>query len=503
MAILLKRQLSEDEKNKVLKTHGRVCFATGHPIPDSDTVHFDHIRAFSLGGETELNNIAPLCQKHNLEKGQFSLEDFRTKIRIGKFFETGQKLTLKHLLAYFKKEKEIGTFGQPVSLKVDDGVITLQNSDLKYSAKLYECPTTGWKYFYVTLDVDVINSDDDEEGTEGLQPRYLIEDKVFSLYRHFQRHPVLQPSIGRVVDERIRLFDGQHKIAALLWNDRRKFECKIYLEADARLLNQTNIDAHEAFSQTRFYTSVMVVKLGRMFGQDFELYKAEDTANRKTEAGFIEYLKRLDADIATRGDISKRFRSYLYNSVLEHDENKLKPLISASNRSTSKHPITMDMLQKSLFYLLYRVPTDDDMTTSAYNRDHEQKNMIAILNMLWDAGLSGWDPNLGRKNDRQRSLERLLRSKSMMAWSELFRDALNGKLDIYDADERERPLYRELDEEKLKKVRSVIDRLITWQGWYASEESEIDRILSDNKSAVKEWFKARNLTTGYLMGASS
>jgi hypothetical protein len=32
MAITLRRQLSEEEKQNILKIHGRVCFATGHPI---------------------------------------------------------------------------------------------------------------------------------------------------------------------------------------------------------------------------------------------------------------------------------------------------------------------------------------------------------------------------------------------------------------------------------------------------------------------------------------
>jgi hypothetical protein len=32
MAIILQRQISESEKLRVLEIHGRVCYATGHPI---------------------------------------------------------------------------------------------------------------------------------------------------------------------------------------------------------------------------------------------------------------------------------------------------------------------------------------------------------------------------------------------------------------------------------------------------------------------------------------
>ena len=115
----------------------------------------------------------------------------------------------------------------------------------------YVCPTTGWKYFYATLPVVLLDGDDDEDHEIGLQPRFLIADKVFELHRHFQRHPVLQPSVGRVHQNRILLFDGQRNIAALLWTGRREFECKVYLTPDIKLLNETNIAAHDKFSQTR------------------------------------------------------------------------------------------------------------------------------------------------------------------------------------------------------------------------------------------------------------
>src|SRR5947209_4993891 len=120
MAITLKRQLSDPEKEAVMKQHGRKCFATGHEIPDGEPLHFDHIKAYSQGGATEVDNIAPMCAQHNKEKGALPLLDFRTKLRLEEFFASGDKLTLKHLLAYLKQKKDIAEYGLPVSVKVAD-----------------------------------------------------------------------------------------------------------------------------------------------------------------------------------------------------------------------------------------------------------------------------------------------------------------------------------------------------------------------------------------------
>ncbi|HEY3324152.1 MAG TPA: HNH endonuclease signature motif containing protein [Planctomycetota bacterium] len=363
MATLLKRQLSEDEKKLILSKHGRKCFATGHEVPEGEPIQFDHIRAFTRGGASELDNIAPMCGQHNKEKGALPLEDFRIKLRLNDFFATGDRLTLRHLLAFMKESRDISDFGQPVSTQVTAAELKLESPSQKLTHAVYTCPITSWAYFYATLPVEILDSDDDQDSTIGLQPRYLIAEKVFNLYRHFQQHPVLQPSIGRIVNNHIRLFDGQHKIASLLWTGRRSFECKVYLKPDLRLLNQTNISAHDKFAQTRFFSSIMVMKLGEQFGSDFEAYKNLEDGQPKTEAGFMEYLARLDGGTQTKAQLSARFRSYIYNSILKDEGNKLAAFVSETNRSTDSKPITMDQLSKSLFSsFLYREPTADNMS---------------------------------------------------------------------------------------------------------------------------------------------
>jgi len=299
------------------------------------------------------------------------------------------------------------------------------------------------------------------------------------------------------------LFDGQHKIAGLLWTGRREFETKIYIDYDIRLLNQTNISAHDTFAQLRFFSSIMVMKLGALFGADFEEYKKSDEEPIKTEAAFLRWLDRRDKGGVKKGDRSEQFRSFLYNSVIENSENKLKDLISASNRRSDDKPLTIDMLTKSLFAcFLYRQPVEDNMATEGYKRQSESENMVALMNTLYELGLHAWNPKALTGDTTQRKLDRIFRSKSMMAWSELLRDAILAKLDLMDADERACPFYRELDKRQLDGIRQTVARLYNWMFWSDPGE-EIDRVLSDNKSAVKEWFRKHDLTTGYLLGAPS
>ena len=59
MAITPKRPLTPEEKNMILQGDGRICFASRHAIPEKELLYYGHIKAFTLGGQSELDNIAP------------------------------------------------------------------------------------------------------------------------------------------------------------------------------------------------------------------------------------------------------------------------------------------------------------------------------------------------------------------------------------------------------------------------------------------------------------
>jgi len=113
-----------------------------------------------------------------------------------------------------------------------------------------------------------------------------------------------------------------------------------------------------------------------------------------------------------------------------------------------------------------------------------------------------WDATKTDNDLTQNKLNRMFRSKSIMAWSELLRDAVAAKLDITDQDEKTLIFYREITEDSFDKIRKVFRRLVGWSVWDTPINSDIDRILADNKSEVKKFFREKGLTTGYLLGAS-
>jgi 5-methylcytosine-specific restriction endonuclease McrA len=63
-----KRLPSERLNVQVLMRDGNKCKLCGITLT-GDNIHFDHIKPWSKGGETVLENLQILCVKHNLAKG--------------------------------------------------------------------------------------------------------------------------------------------------------------------------------------------------------------------------------------------------------------------------------------------------------------------------------------------------------------------------------------------------------------------------------------------------
>lgn len=68
-----KRLPSERLKVQVLMRDGNKCRLCGITVT-GDNIHFDHIKPWSKGGETVLENLQVLCKTHNLAKGNLDYE---------------------------------------------------------------------------------------------------------------------------------------------------------------------------------------------------------------------------------------------------------------------------------------------------------------------------------------------------------------------------------------------------------------------------------------------
>lgn len=481
------RQISNNEKIKILEIHGRNCFVDGVPIPEPETVEFHHIRAFSEGGPSNIDNIAPVCSRHHRTLGTMSLQEYRDKLKLDSFFNDGNQKYLNDLI-----NARIGSCGEKVVFEIEGDRITLYFNGAPHNLPLYKCQTTNWQYFYANIPIKYLENDKD------LQPRALRKNSLWNLYRHFQTNTQLAPSICRIDENRIiRLFDGQHKAAAQIWNGREIIECKVYIGPREIELKETNLEAHGKFRQMSFYSHELMRKYADIFGEDWDQYM--ETEGEKSEAGFKGFLINVKGKTKTkaRTEISLA----LYNDIVDNPDNKLADFISEKNR-TRTQPLTFSRLKKTILqYMLFPSPVSDEFESETDFRSEERQNLIKLMNIITEEGLDNrWNPE--RNDSMHRRTQKIFSAGAIRAWTILLKETFNIHLKHYTEEERNRFFYRQISDNDFEYFRGFIKRLFSNKLWDEPDPTgEISaRLSKDDANTAKSLFEEKGLTVHWLLG---
>lgn len=486
----LTRQLNDAEKAQVLAAQKRDgvlrCFADDHPIADETEVEFHHIRPYSEDGPTEVSNIGAVCKDHHRRIRTLSLSEFRDQLALERFFDHPEPRRLDDLLAVKLSD---GNFGRPVNIDKTDGQVKLHFLDRPpLTSAIFECPSTGMRYFYGVVPLDYIRNDAD------LQPRPLEQKRVWELYRHLSSHTQLAPAVCRLVDRQILLFDGQHKSAAQIWAGRKALDCKVYIEPDVRRLKDTNLMAHDKLRQMAFFTSTLVAKYADIFKQEWEDYL--ERPGIKTEGGFVLFLKARGKTLA---EARKMLMMAIEQDVLDDPDNHIVDFIAERNRSR-KNPLTIALLQKTFFKdFVVPPPLEIEFESSEDFRVEERRNLVRLLSLVADKQLCGqWNPDAD--NAAHRRADRIFSAGAVRAWVPMLKDVLAQVLQLYDAADREKVVFRKISEDQWHKIEGRIDRLFTHKIWDDPDPDVASQLKVNAVEQVREFMGRKGLTVNWILG---
>ena len=482
-----KRQISDAEKQEIVERQGLRCFIDNHPVAEASDLEFDHIHPYAEGGDSTIANIAAVCKKHNREKGTLTLSEYRDRLDLRAFFEGAAKRRLDDLL---HAKLGSGGFGDPLPSEVGDGEVKLFfHGGAAQTVPLYECPSTGERYFYALIPVTHLRNDFE------LQPRSLEPERLWELYRHLRTHTQLAPGVGRLVENEVLLFDGQHKAAAQVWAGRPRVECKVYVEPDVRRLKETNLTAHDKLRQMPFYTSTLLEKYADLAHEDWQAFL--ETEAPKTEVAFAEFMRNRAG--LTRAVALKRIRSVIYRDILDHPDNKLREYVTEENRGRT-NPITMARLEKTFFAeFIAPAPLDDEFETDSWHRDEERENVVFLLNVIVDKALEGkWNPELG--DAAHKKATRLFSAGSLRAWVPFLTDAIAPALRLFQSEQRRMIFYRSLDQSDRQVIEGLVDRLLSHKVW-EDPDPALNDLRYDNAERAKGMLAEAGLTPNWILGS--
>ena len=497
----MKRQLSEVEKLGVRKQQvendGSIrCFISGEIISDTDEIEYDHIQPYSKGGETDISNIRMVLKHYNRRKSDQSLYDIRDNLRLDKLFE--QKKNNIKLQDIFELK---GIVKKNIYASVVNNEIKIGDGSLEKKFSLLNDQVLGVDYFYGRVPVIWLENDDQE----GLQPRVIDYKRLITLRDHLKSHAQLAPSISRLVGNRLKLFDGQHKLAAQVLNGVCEIDVKVYIspedkEQSKKLFDDlmiTNLDAHSKLKQVPFYTSTLLDRLSVIYNELWEDFVLKQDLSQRTESNFIQFL--VIEKGKPKGEAVDLLRSAIKESALHASE--LSKYVAIASKDAS-YPITIDLLNKTIFpSTLFLEPSTARFASDEDYRNLETENFHILSSLLVEhAYLGDWTPNVKGKSltNTQLKARRIWHKGSVLTWTPYLKSILFIALQMISSKEKDRMLYRaKIDEMQKNIIAACLTRLFSHSLW-DEPEGELDSLLVSARKQ-DDLFDRKGLSERYVL----
>lgn len=497
----MKRQITDPEKFTVrqqqLEHDGSLrCFISGAIISPTDDVEYDHIQPFSKDGDTSTSNIRIVLKKHNRRKANQSLYDVRDNLRLERLFESKKNhIKLQDILEL----KDVARRNTHCVI-TNDGLI-IDDGAQKREFTLLTDPILEVKYFYGRVPISWLENDDQE----GLQPRVIDYKRLISIRDHLKVHPQLAPSIARLLGSRLKLFDGQHKLAAQVLNNNAEADIKAYVSPDAavdakRLFDDlmiTNLEAHSKLKQVPFYTSTLLDRLSVIYRELLEEFISTKAPDNHTEENFVHFLAagKQYSKIAAR----EMLRGAIKTAALSGSA--LEPYVAEASKDAS-YPITIDLLERTIFpATLYLDPATAKFTSDQDYRTPETQNFAEVAKLIVvETKIANWAQNIKGKalTHEQLKARRIWHKGAVLTWAPYLKSILFFALQAMTSGEREKLLYRDSITDLQKTiVGKCLNRLFSHPLW-DEPEGEVDSLLVSARKQ-DELFAKKGLTERYVI----
>ena len=450
----------------------------------------------SKQGDSDLSNIRIVKKEYNRRKSDQSLYEVRDNLKLERLFnEKKNKIKLQDIFELKDiSQKTFHFITQSDTITIDDGtdkrVFTLLSDKI-----------LNVQYFYGRIPIKWLENDDQE----GLQPRVIDYKRLISLRDHLKDHPQLAPSIARLIGSKLKLFDGQHKLAGQVLNNTTEVDIKAYLspaEADKakKLFDDlmiTNLDAHSKHKQIPFYTSTLLDRLSVIYKEMLEEFTATKSVDKHSEENFISFL--VSEKQHSRSQAKDMLKSAIITNAVELSA--LKSFTAEASRDAG-YALSIDLLKTAVFpNTLFLEPSTANFKSAGDFRDAELENFKELASLLVECGfLNNWVQNIRGKSLTNLELKarRIWHKGAVLTWTPYLKSILGMAFNFITNDDRNKLLYREvMDTNQKDRIKVCLTRLFNHPLW-DEPEGEIDSLLVSARKQ-DDLFNRKGLTEIYVL----
>ena len=393
----LTREKYEELSKKLYEIQCSKCFICQKKIDfELQTTNIDHIIPSNLKGKDNENNFALTHESCNKSKLDSSL-DIARRLHILKniqdeIYETENKAaSLKHVLDFYKGSK------YDFKYKVENDALVYSFSEMGnneiFRNNIFVDSLSNEKTSFIKVPLEYIFHD------ENINPRG-INRTISKLIKEFKKgNPQLHVCLARIHDNKIKIFDGQHKTVAQILLGSKDLLVRLFIEPDVDRLTETNTNAGSTLRQIAFDKSILRQLYNTLYLE--KLSKYQDDHNLEPDDFSFSEEQLINHFKGEGVNIKKLIIENIKHSITYSSKNKFKDYIDFEGKA-KELPISHSAYDKvflNMFIdskLILNTHMDDKADEGNNPRTLEVNQLVKLLNIIAEELYIGkFDPEVG------------------------------------------------------------------------------------------------------------
>ncbi|MDD4353189.1 MAG: HNH endonuclease [Candidatus Nanoarchaeia archaeon] len=367
----------------LLKIQNKTCFICGKEINlDIHNTNIDHIIPLVNKGKDDTENFAlthESCNKSkqdsnlNIARILYKLKNIQDEVQI----KEKKGASLKNILVYY--------CGGKYNFKyiIKDNILSYSFPEIGineiFNASLFKDPLSGEESCFIEAPIEYVFHDDQ------INPR-SINSSISQLIKEFEKgNPQLQVSLARIDNNKLKVFDGQHKAVAQILLGNKRILLRIFINPNIDRLIETNTNAGSSLRQIAFDKSIMRQLNDALYHERIKRYqeahKLKEDDFSFSEQQLVEFFRGDNANI------KKYIIDSIKKSITYSENNTLKGYIDFEGKA-KELPISHSTFDKTILSLfidskkILKTPINFRSDEGLNPRELEINQIIKILNLI-------------------------------------------------------------------------------------------------------------------------
>ena len=300
-----------------------------------------------------------------------------SKIQNSVHAKTGKSASLKNILNRY------GGSQFDFKYKIENAELKYSFSDVgdnqTYNTPIFTDNLSKEKTCFIEVPIEFLFHD------EIINPRG-INNSIGKLIKEFDKqNPQLHLSLARIEEQKLKIFDGQHKAVAQILLGTRKLVVRVFLEPNIDRLTETNTNAGSTLRQIAFDKSIMRQLNNTLYSE--RVKKFQVAHNLKEDDYSFSEQQLIDFFKGDGANIKKYIIDSIKHSITNAKDNKLKDYIDFEGKA-KELPISYSAFDKTILSsfvsskLVLNIPIDSKFDEGLNPRELEINQIVRILTIL-------------------------------------------------------------------------------------------------------------------------